>query len=1170
MVADDGTFGAKLRQVRSAVGLSIGELSKLIFYSKAQISRVETGQSTPTAAFAAACDQVFGTSGELVQLAADGRNQFPARFDLPVGPSRLIGRERDVRLLAEHLCNHDATRHAPRIAMLHGMAGVGKTAIATEVARRARQHFPDGCLYLDLHGYHRATPPIAPEDALDRLIRRLGVPGRRMPKELDERAALFRELLSGRCMLLLLDNARTLKQVSHLVPANAGSALVITGRNRLSALDDALQHPVHSLGVDDAVELFHDVARLARESTGRGDPRLVRRIVELCGGLPLAIRITAARFKDDPTRTLEDTIALLVDEHSRLRELDDGDRSMVTALSTSYAALPEAQQQALALLALHPGTRIDVAASAALFDTSPTEAGRLLDVLVGAAVVERHSRGTHQLHDLLRAYLRHFSTSVLNDERVSVAQRALFDHYLRTAAAADSMIAKDRYRISLTLTSCPRVEVNFPDYESAMKWMVDELENFLPLLMEMHQLDHDEVCWQFAYYLRGYFFVSKEWDTWIRAYWIALASARRLGDRRAEAMILINLGLAHGELSRRDDAAMYYELARAAFTDAEDPHGAMNTVHNLAWLEYSRGNFANALELGQKALEFYESTGSRTDAAIAVDCIARTRFKLGEREVAADRFQEALDLFIELEFPPVDIAQIHSYLGRTMIEMGEHESAAHNYRKAIGYARQGGGVYEEAVALEGLGDTASALSRDDEAVMHRAAAQALYEAIGAPDADRLRTYRVDRVASGCDADAPARAAPDADATPGADSSVPVRVLAINDEWSSRNGGISTYNRLLCTALAAEGADVYCFVRDASDEDRREATAAGITLVGGIRSMTKTSAEPLTRRPILPNEIAPDVVIGHGRVTGHYAVQLVEDHYRDAKRIHFLHVISDDLEFEKPPGDHDPMRLAEERTSDELAFAESAFRAVGVGPVLYDWLRQNLNGACRPPLRLDPGFDVPGHTERQYRPGEAAKVLLAGRLGPREMMVKGLDMAAAALGFAMELRDSDDQEVQLIVRGVPDGHGGEVQAKVREWAQRPGLRVLPRGYSQSAEVVQSDLRQAMLLLMPSRVEGFGLVGLEAVVAGTPVLVNLGSGLGKLLHELLPTALAKQVTIPLTGNALKDTQRWGHAIATVLSNPEVAFAAADDIRRTMAHKRTWAMAAKALLADLGPVP
>jgi glycosyltransferase involved in cell wall biosynthesis/tetratricopeptide (TPR) repeat protein len=1047
------------------------------------------------------------------------------------------------------------------------MAGVGKTAIATEVVRRARRHFTDGCLYLDLHGYNPTTAPIAPEDALDRLIRRLGIPGRRMPKELDERAALFRELLSGRNMLLLLDNARTLDQVSHLMPANAGSALVITGRNRLSALDDALQQPVHSLRIDYAIELFHDVARLPRESAVRGDPGLVRRIVELCGGLPLAIRITAARFKDDPTRTLEDTTALLVDEHSRLRELDDGDRSVVTALATSYGALPEPQQQALALVALHPGTRVDIASSAALFDTSPSEAGRLLDVLVGAAVVERHSPGAHQLHDLLRAYLRQSSTSALTDERTSKAQHSLFDHYLRTAAAADSMIAKDRYRISLSLTSRPRFEVNFPDYDSAMKWMVDELENFLPLLMEMHKLGHDEVCWQFAYCLRGYFFVSKEWDTWIRAYWIALASSRRLADRRAEAMVLINLGLAHGELGRKDDAAMYYELARAAFTEAADPHGAMNTVHNLAWLEYSRGNFANALTLGQQALNFYESTGSRVNAAIAIDCIARTQLKLGEREAAANRFQEALDLFIELEFPPVDIAQIHSYLGSTMIKVGQYDSAAHNYRKAIGYARQGGGVYEEAVALEGLGDTASALGRDDEAIMHKAAAQALYEAVGAPDADRLRAYRMDQVGPARDVSTFADAAASAAATATViDGATPVRVLAINDEWSSHNGGISTYNRLLCTALAAAGAVVYCFARNASDEDRRNAAAAGITLVSGAPSITKTSVEPLTRRPIMPNEVVPDVVIGHGRITGHYAVQLVEDHYRDAKRIHFLHLISDDLEFEKPLGDHDPMRLAEERSSDELAFAESAFRAVGVGPVLFDWLRQHLNGASRSPLRLDPGFDVADHTERRYRPGEIAKVLLAGRLGTRETSVKGLDLAAAALGFALELRDSDDQEVQLIVRGVPDGYGAEIQSKVREWAARPGLRVLPRGYTPSAEALQNDLRQVMLLLMPSRVEGFGLVGLEAIVAGTPVLVNLASGLGKLLQELLPTALAKQVTVPLTGNALKDTQRWGHAIATVLSNPEIAFAAADDIRRTMARKRTWAMAARKLLDEI----
>lgn len=1163
-MADEGTFGAKLRLVRVAAKLSISELSKLIYYSKAQISRVETGQSTPTAAFAAACDQVFGTSGELVQLAADRRKQVEARFDPPVGPARLVGRETDVAALLGHLRASDIPRHTPSIAALHGMAGVGKTAIATEVVRRLRYDFPDGCLYLDLHGYHPTVAPVTAADALDRIIRRLGVPGRHMPKEPDERAALFRELLSGRSMLLLLDNVRWLEQVEPLLPPNALSALLITGRNRLSALDDALQWPVHSLRLDDAAELFHDVARLPRESAARGDPALVHRIVELCGGLPLAIRIIAARFTEDPTRTLEDTTALLTDEHSRLQEFDDGDRSVVTALATSYAALPVTQQRALSVVALHPGPRVDIAGAAALFGNTPGEAARLLDQLVRAAVVERHARGAHRLHDLLRAYLRQIPSSILTDGGAA-AQRSLFDHYLRTAAAADSIIAKDRYHISLSLAPHPRFEVTFRDYDSAMKWMVEELENFLPLIKEMHRLEYDGVCWQFAYCLRGYFFVSKQWDTWIEAYGIALAAARRLGDRRAEAMMLINLGLASDELGRKDEAGAYYEQAREAFTDAKDEHGATNTVHNLAWLEYSRGNFANALSLSQQALAFYESTGSRSNFAIAIDCMARAQHKLGMRQEAADRFQEALDLFIELEFPPVDIAQLHSSLGRTMIEVGQHDAAAHNYRKAIGYARQGGGLYEEALALEGLGDTASAVGREDEAVMHKAAAQALYEAIGAPDADRLRAYRVEQVTPAHDTEVTEDAVGAPEASQASADSPALRVLAINDEWSSQYGGVSNYNRLLCIALASAGADVYCFVRDVSDKDQRDAAAAGVTLVGGRPSVGKTSAEPLTRRPILPDNVVPDVVIGHGRVTGHYAIQLVEDHYQDAKRIHFLHVVSDDVEFDKVQDEHDPMRLAEEYTSDELAFARGAFRAVGVGPVLYDWLCQHLNGTGRPPLRLDPGFDLVDDHRHQYQPGEIARILMAGRMSPRESLIKGLDLAAGALGFALELRDSDDQEVQLIVRGVPDGQGKEIHAKVLEWAERPGLRVLPRAYA-STETLQRDLRQSMLVLMPSRAEGFGLVGLEAVVAGTPVLVSLTSGLGKLLRELLPTALAQQVTIPITGNAIKDKQRWGHAIATALSNPEVAFAAAQDIRTTMARKRTWAMAARTLLDDI----
>jgi glycosyltransferase involved in cell wall biosynthesis len=398
----------------------------------------------------------------------------------------------------------------------------------------------------------------------------------------------------------------------------------------------------------------------------------------------------------------------------------------------------------------------------------------------------------------------------------------------------------------------------------------------------------------------------------------------------------------------------------------------------------------------------------------------------------------------------------------------------------------------------------------------------------------------------------------------------LQVLAVNTEWSSRHGGLSTFNRQLCISLAARGVDVFCSVPNASEAEHRDAAAVGVHLVHPPAALDP-SENVLGRPPRTSRELCPDVVIGHGRISGRAASWLVEDYYRDAKLIDFLHVIPDRLEFEKDHGaDGDAMGAADERVRAELAIASQADLAVAVGPVVHHYLVDLLYGADGPRThRFDPGFDLGIGPVGPPPRSDTQRVLLLGRLNLRQAKVKGIDVAARALGKVTSQRGADEPTVELVLRGVEKGEGPALREAVRAWAGTSSLRVTPRPYAADDVTLRQDLRQASVVLMPSRAEGFGLVGVESIAMGVPTLISKSSGLGALLSEErnnLSIELVNRV-IPVTDNDEIDALRWSDAILAVLNNPKPAFTAARALRSDMMRLRTCEMAATALLDTIG---
>lgn len=381
-------------------------------------------------------------------------------------------------------------------------------------------------------------------------------------------------------------------------------------------------------------------------------------------------------------------------------------------------------------------------------------------------------------------------------------------------------------------------------------------------------------------------------------------------------------------------------------------------------------------------------------------------------------------------------------------------------------------------------------------------------------------------------------------------------LVVATEWSSHNGGVSTLNRLLCRALAMAGERVVCLVPAADEDARQAAEADGVTLVVAPRAPGEDTLSGLWRRPTLPPGFEPSVIVGHGRITGPAAKALTDDQFPAARRLHLLHMAPDEIEWLKRRPGEDAAGRAERRTSQELELARGA-TAVAIGPRLHARYATDLHGHGQPqPLRLDPGFD--GFPDRPVipPPGSPMRVLMLGRLEDAEL--KGLGIAAKAVAKVRQRHD-----IELWVRGAPDGTGDELRERILADAGDPGLQVVVRHYTANRDVLATDLRMATLVLMPSRMEGFGLVGQEAITAAVPVLISSKSGLAQLLEEVLSPKDAQLHVIPVSGNDEKDLDDWVHGIRRTLDDPGAAFVRASEMRKTLVASITWARAAHVLI-------
>jgi tetratricopeptide (TPR) repeat protein len=736
------TFGVELRRLRLAAGLSLDGLRHLTFYSKGHLSKIETGLAVPPIRQAWVIDSAVQAGGRLVALLPDPPRSV-ARATAGGHPDPWSGLPHDsahfqgrTALLGEAislLCGRSEDVSLPVVCALSGMAGVGKTAFSVRVAHTVAGRFPDGCLFLDLHGYTGIVPPLSPAEALDRLLRRLGLPDEQIPAQLDERAACFRQLLIGKDTLLILDNALSSEQVRPLLPATAEGRVLINSRRRLVSLDDAHHLALDVLTQEEAAAVFSSVARVSSS----GQQRLVGELVDACGRLPLALRIVAARCRDSPPLLIAELAARLIDERLRLDEIEDGERNVTAAFAVSYHELPSATQRVFALLGLHPGPDWTAHAAAALAGLDLSATTRHLEQLLNAHLLQRYSDSRYRFHDLVGPYAAHQAQLAISDPDRIDACRRLLTWARETLTMADKLITPHRHRLALDAVHQPRVGPVLRDYAEACAWVSAEQGNLADLCRRAPGWQAPSFSWQLAYDLRGYYFLSKRWDDWIATHETALGAAIESSDLTAEALTRNNLGIAFLEKGSLGIAEDQFLKALNLFEQLRDEHGISDARANHAAVLYSRGEYRQALRMNESAYESYRRSGRDRNAAITLRSIALVKIELGQFGAAVRDLESARQSFAELRLTLDELMAMNG-LGEAYQRSGDLVEAEHWSRQALDRGESCGSSYEQARAYRNLGEIAVAQGDAPQAAVLWRQALSIYAVLRAPEADAVR------------------------------------------------------------------------------------------------------------------------------------------------------------------------------------------------------------------------------------------------------------------------------------------------------------------------------------------------------------------------------------------------------------------------------------------------
>ncbi|MFE7530910.1 ATP-binding protein [Kitasatospora sp. NPDC057542] len=670
---------------------------------------------------------------------AEGRSaalpleDLPRLAPLPALLAGFTGRDRDLEDLLDLLDPQrpsadaelagDTGGTAVVVAAVHGMGGIGKTTLALAAGHTALANgLFTGAVFLDLHGYD--DTPTESGQALDTVLRGLGVDPARIPPDPDQRAAFYRAQLAARTragerVLLIADNTSHTDQIEHLLPGEGPHRLLITSRDDLSAIGARLV-AVDVLGPDQAVDLMDVAVRTALPKDGRinADPDGTRRVAELCGRLPLALRIAAAQFIGDrsikPGQLAED----LEDLGERLDMLDDGTRAVRAVLERSYRRLPPPQEELFRLLAVNPGPEIstDTAAALTLGKTKDVRV-RLVGLAKASLIRQDPDTGRWRMHDLVRAYATEQAQQ--HPTASAKAQRRLLQHYTLTARDAN---------IHLEPTA-DGDKARFHNRAHALTWLDAEHANLVAAVHTAQTSGHHDIAMSLSSYLASYLALRRRLEDLLTVTTIARDVALATGNQRNTASAWTNLGTALKELRRFEEAEQAHRTAITTFQQLDDKHGEASAWTNLGNVLTGLRRFEEAEQAHRTAITTYQQLDDKHAEARAWNNLGNALTELRRFEEAEQAHRTATTTYQQLDDKHAEAMAWHN-LGATFTDLRRFEEAEQAHRTAITAYRQLDDKHGEAVAWGNLGAALRGRGEFGPAVEAGERAVAMFEVLG--------------------------------------------------------------------------------------------------------------------------------------------------------------------------------------------------------------------------------------------------------------------------------------------------------------------------------------------------------------------------------------------------------------------------------------------------------
>ncbi|MEU4761791.1 tetratricopeptide repeat protein [Actinosynnema sp. NPDC023794] len=717
-------FARALAELKRRSGRSYRTLGERTGLSSSGLHRFCQGLAVPehfevVARIARACG---ATKAELVELHrlwamatsdSAGAHDEPVARQLPAPPARFAGRERELAHVTAALAAQPA---AVVISAISGAGGIGKTWLALHWAHRNLHLFPDGQLHVDLRGFDPTGSPVPPEAAVRGFLEAMGVAPATIPTDPQAQAGLYRSVIAGRRMLVVLDNARDTAQVVPLLPGSPTCTVLITSRRRLTRLVTAHGARQVDLDVLPEGEARNLLARHLGADRLAADPRAVDDLVAFCAGLPLALGIVAARATSHPEFSLSALADELRDHTGRLDALniDDAEANLRAVFSWSYRALAERTATAFGLLGLAPGPDIGLPAAAALIGTSTAEARVRLRDLEAESLVQEHSPGRYRMHDLVRLYAAEQAARDLAEPVRHEATTRLLDFYLHTAYSGERVLDPYRPPIVIGRPVTGVAPHPLPDLARAVTWFEVEHAN----LMEAQQLaarhGRHTTTWRLGWVMHTFHYRQRHRRDNLVTWRTAVAAVEHLDDPGDQARAHRRLGVALLDVGEHRDGLAHLHRALEEFHRAGDVAGQARTHEAFAAAWDQQGDSERGLAHAYEALELYRGLDDRTREANMLNSVGWYHAALGDLTRAAEYCTAALALHRRVGYVDGEAYTLSS-LGHIAHRTGDHARAVDHFRAAITVLRSLNDRGEEASTLDLLAQAHSALGQHDQA-----------------------------------------------------------------------------------------------------------------------------------------------------------------------------------------------------------------------------------------------------------------------------------------------------------------------------------------------------------------------------------------------------------------------------------------------------------------------